>query len=194
MEKPNHVFEGAVEGYTINYFKRHLWRLNGTHYHEDAMQEARVVFLRCAQRYPDVAPAHFMALYKTSLANEVNDLSKLATDAREALPLDADDGEGTPISYESVGELDNDGALAVLIRQAPTEVKMVLNLFLTAPQELVELAMRAWRRKGRYKDDGEKAISQMLGLPAGTEPMRRTAEHFDYNFSIHTTAEKDSVL
>lgn len=173
-------FKGPVEGYVVNFLKRNLWRVARTHDHEDAMQEAHLVFLRTAARYPMVdTPQHFMALFKTSWANEFHDLSVGATEARRLVSdANPDDDETAQAYSEIVGELDNDGMLAVMIRQAPTEVLMVLNLFLNAPTELLELARAAWRRSGRYQSDGDQAASRMLGLPPGSTPITTTKEYF----------------
>lgn len=173
-------FKGPIEGWVVNSLKKNLWRIAATHTYEEAMQEAHMVFLRCAQRYPDMdTPQHFMALFQVSWVNEVHDLSKLATNAREAVSLDqltySDEGY-TPL--EVIGEVENDGVLAVKLRQAPKEVTMVLNLFLNAPQELLELAMSAWRKNRNYKSDGDRAVSRMLGLPQNSTPMSTTRDYF----------------
>jgi len=172
-------FKGPIEGYVVNHLHRNHWRVVRTHDWEDAMQEAYAVFLRCSARYEVEGPAHFMALFKTAWANEFNDLSTSSTASR-ADSLDAsvqdDDAPGS-IDY-LVGELDNDGHLGVLIRQAPAEVVMVLNLFLSAPQELLDLALSTWRKNGRYRADGDKAVAKMLGLPKESKPMTATFEYF----------------
>jgi hypothetical protein len=171
-------WKGPVEGYVVNFLKKNYWRVAATHEYEEAMQEARLVFLVCASHYPLLdTPQHFMALFKRTLENEFHDLSEKATKARALLPEQMD--EDGPSMYDVVGELDNDGALRTMVRQAPSEVVMVLNLFLNAPQELLELAQRAWRREGHYGADSDKAVARMLGLPEGSTPVTTTKRYFD---------------
>lgn len=173
-------FTGPIEGYVCNFLKRNLWRVRATHDHKDAMQEAYIVFLRVAAKYPMLdAPQHFMALFKTSWAHEFNDLSHRARPANAEISeeMHSDDGVFT---RDSIGELDNDGQLAVLINQAPSEVFMVLNLFLSAPQELLDMALASWRASGHYKAEGDRAVSRLLGLPPGSQPMTQTQEYFSH--------------
>jgi hypothetical protein len=178
------VFKGAIEGYVVNYLKKHLWRIARTHDFKDAMQEAYKVFLVCAGRYTGVTePAHFMSLFKTTWEHEFTDLSNLAT-AAKASSLDVpyeEEGEGG-FSIDRLaamaGDLENDGQLAVMIDQAPQDVQLVLMLFLRAPQELLELALATWRASGHYRPDGDKSVSRMLGLPPGSTPMTNTINYF----------------
>lgn len=177
-------FKGSIEGYCVNFLAKNLWRLGPTHDREDAMQEARLTFLRCAARYPLLdTPQHFMALFKTTWANEFNDLSVKATAARLIVSISAlsrtdEDGDEYSPFAESVGETDNEGQLAVMMRQAPREVLLVLHLFLNAPAELLELASTAWRASGRYSADGERWAEKALGLKVGAAPLKQTKEYF----------------
>lgn len=173
-------WKGPIEGFIVNFLHKNLWRVANTHTFDDAMQEAWCVFLRTAATYPTVeTPQHFMALFKRSWINEFNDLSNAATAVRaEVSDVSLDSGEEEEWRQEVIGDLDNDGALAVMVRQAPREVLMVLNLFLNAPQELLDLAMAAWKKGGRKKADGDTAVERMLGLPQGTKPVTRTIDYF----------------
>ena len=177
-------WSGALEGYVVNFLAKNLWRLTPTHDRDDAMQEAYVVFLRCAAKYPLLdTPQHFMALFKTSWMNEFNDLSVKATTARKSVPLSQlaridENGDEVEYSKELAGATDNDGALALMIRDAPKEVMLVLNLFLSAPAELLELASATWKKNGKYSAGGERWVEKMLGLPTGTEPIKLTEDYF----------------
>lgn len=180
-------WKGPIEGYVVNFITKNLWRLSPTHDRDDALQDAYVAFLRCAARYPMMdTPQHFMALFKTWWTNEFNDLSVKATQARKAVPLSQlarvdENGDEVEYSKETAGALDNDGALALMVQQAPKEVLMVLNLFLTAPNELLELATKAWQEHGRYSPGGERFVERMLGLKPGTDPIQQTKEYFTLN-------------
>lgn len=177
-------WKGPIEGYVKNFLGKNLWRLKGTHDHDDAINSAYVMFLVCAQKYPMLdTPQHFMALFKTAWTNEFNDLSVKAGNARKAIAMTDlgrvdEDGEQIDTPLESVGELDNAGTLALMVRQAPREVLLVLNLFLSAPQELLELAMVSWSRSGKYQAGGERWVEKMLGLKPGTCPIKKTEDYF----------------
>lgn len=179
-------FNGPIEGYVVNFLAKNLWRVKTTHTHDEAMQEAYLVFLTIVTRYPNLdTPQHFMALFKTAWDNHFHDLSKASTTARTATPASQlthnMDGEEQEMNLDRfIGETDNSGFLAVMVKQAPKEVMMVLNLMLNAPQELLELAQRTWRTNGKYRADGERLTEKMLGLPPGTEPLRQTKEYFTH--------------
>lgn len=144
--------------------RRHYWRIEATHTREEYLQEARVTFLRCAAKYPALeAPQHFMSLFQRAWLNDLNDLSNKATKAGKLVSDHALNGEtGEPFLHEPIGELENLGYLLTLVRQAPEEVLMVLNLFLNAPAELLELATTAWARQGHRSANG--LVSRLLGL------------------------------
>jgi len=171
-------WKGPIEGYVMNQLAKQLWRVRPLLEHEDAMQEAYVVFLRCAARYPLMdTPQHFMALFKVSWANEFTDWSNKATNARKAMPMSDlnrmdEDGEMNDAPIDSVGETDNMGALSLMVKQAPREVLMVLSLFLNAPGELLELAQSTWRAQGKYNAGGERWAEKVLGLPVGSAPLQ----------------------
>lgn len=173
-------FKGPIEGWTVNFLAKNLWRVERTHTHEEAMQEAFITFMRCAARYPTVeTPQHFMALYKTSWINEFNDLSTKATAAKAEVSDRLFNEESEEIlAQQIIGNLDNDGFLAVMLRQAPNEVKMVLNLFYNAPTELLQMASAAWRQNGNYKADGDRMVAKMLGLPPDSTPVSDTHDYF----------------
>ena len=176
-------FKGPIEGFVVNFLKKSLWRIASTHTREDALQEAHLVFLSCAEKYPEMdTPQHFMALFKTSWFNHFNDLSTAATKARLSVSFsdllrDDDEGQMLPTSGNLVGSTDNEGALLTSLRQAPQEVLAVLNLFLVMPKELLELALEAWALRGK-KVGGERFVETMLGLKTGTNPLKTVEDYF----------------
>lgn len=173
-------YAGPVEGYAHNYVHRNLWRVSRTHTREDALQEAWLVFARCQGKYPQIdTPQHFMALYKTALYRHFVDLALSASHYKAEVPeaqFDREDEQEW--SRQPVGDLDNDGQLRVLIRQAPREVKMVLSLFLNAPQELLDVALQAWETRGRRRAEGNRVIGRLLGLHQGANVLDQLEEHF----------------
>lgn len=173
-------FEGPIQGWTVNYCRKHAWKTEGSQQWDDLMQEAYLVFLRCVERYPDVEEApHFMALYKRAWANEMTDLANKDTALRQEVPFPTTIVDGDVIELEVMGEHYHDGNLATLLRQAPKEVLMVLNLFLNAPNEIVELALSGWRgRDKRCRAGGSRKICQLLGLPLDLDVLAMVEDHF----------------
>lgn len=176
-------YDGPIAGWVVNTMQRDFWRVErvvGTR--EDYLQEAYLVFLRIAQRYPDMdTPQHFMALFQRSWTNHVNDLSSRASRRRAEVSASGPGEEGDAGPADFVGALDNDGHLAVLLRQAPSEVRQVCNLFLNAPQELLELALASWRgesRDQRCTAGGSKKVNQLLGLPEERDVLQEVRDYF----------------
>lgn len=159
------------------------WRVAETHDREDFMQEAHYVFLKLAARYPLVeGPQHFMGLFKTAWSNHLIELAQVATRARRLVPeVQLTDDEGAVWDRETIGDFDNDGVLTIMVAQAPAEVRMVLSLFLTAPQEIFDLAQSTWRQSGRYRADGEAFVRRALGLPDTSFPLRAVFDYFGTN-------------
>lgn len=180
-------WEGPIEGWVVNMMSKHYWRVEATLERSDLIQEAYVVFLRCKEAYAGKIkasePQHFMSLFQRSFLNTIHDLSVDDTRFRETFvpdhvtQRDGESGSWVPIDY--AGDTDNDGTLATLIRQAPREVSMVLNLFLSAPEELLEVALGSWRgRDKRCKTGGSERICRLLGLPKDLDVMARVEEYF----------------
>lgn len=173
-------FKGPIEGWVVNYSRKIHWRIQRTVPWEDMMQEAALVFLKCRGAYPDLdTPQHFMALFKTAWTRRFCDLAAADTADRVLVSenrTSMDDEEYTP---DSVGELDTDGELAVKLRQAPSEVLSVLHLFLSAPQELLDVALAGWRgRDARCKSGGSAQVCRLLGLPEELDVLQMVEDHF----------------
>ena len=171
-------FKGPIEGYVVNSLKTNYWRIAETHTREDAMQEAWVVFMRCCARYPIIdTPQNFMSLFKRAWINQLNDLANATTRHRALIP-EAEDESGNKI-HEPVGETENAGYLTVLVHQAPREVLMVLNLFLNAPTELLELAAKAWSAGGHRNVDGNAMLARLLGTDPKADLIGKVRDHFN---------------
>jgi len=182
VSNSKHEFKGPIEGYVVNSLKVNRWRIEASMTQDDAMQEAYFVFLRCSRKYPDVEAKHFMALFKMAWHNELNDLANQDTKLRAMVPFQrttARANGGEESEYDPIGETDNEGALAVLIRQAPREVQAVLNLFLSAPQEILDLALAGWNgRNNRTKTGGSERICKLLGLQPDLDVLSLVEDYF----------------
>lgn len=184
--QPRYVprFEGAIEGYVVNFLRTNFWRVQGSMEFQDCMQEARYLFLRLADRYGILdTPQHFMALFKRSWHNHFTNLSNTDTKLRAEVSdsqLSMDDGDATYVSMVEriVGETECSGYLMVLLQQAPSDVRTVLSFFMVAPKEVVELACDSWRSSGRKKEGGNSMLCQLLGFAPGTDVLGKVADYF----------------
>lgn len=173
-------WKGPIEGYVVNFATRHLWKVQATMERADVLQEAYLVYMRCADKYPAMdTPQHFMSLFKTSWSRRFTDLANADTRRRAMMhPLTSgrdNDGEEMQIQ-EPVGDLDNAGVVATLIRQAPAEVKLVLQLLISCSQELLDMALgSSWQADGR---DGSARINRLVGLPEGYDSVREVRAYF----------------
>lgn len=168
------VWAGPFETYTRRYIAKNLWRLSRTCDADDAMQEARIVFLDCTRRYTGRVdnPAWFMALYKMALFGRFDDLATQDTRYRSVGVLMCEvvtEEDASPI--EAIGTCENEGVLHTIIRQAPDEVRSVLSLLLNAPAEILELAAEAWGAQGKKSAFGNAMLCRMLGLPERADPL-----------------------
>lgn len=177
-------YDGPIAGYVANFVSKNYWRVERTQERDDVFQEARCVFLKVSGRYPDVDAPHFMALFKTAWQRRFTDLANADTARRVEVPLSMiatpPDRDEYEYEYDPPGELDNDGAASVLLRQAPSEVKQVINLFLNAPQEILELALAGWNdvRDGRYSTGGSRRLCRLLNIPDDVDVMAMAERHF----------------
>lgn len=147
------------------------------------MQEAWIVFDRCAKKYSGLVdnPAWFMALYQRALIGQFNDFSTISSRRRHVISesnLVNDDGELPTDLREPVGEVCNEGELRVLVRQAPSEVKMVLALLFNAPSELLEMISDAFQGARKSNSMGNKHLCLLLGVSEDTDLLGRVRDYF----------------
>lgn len=179
-------FAGPIEGYVTNFLRKNYWKVAASMEMDDAMQEARLVFLRCASKYGLVdTPQHFMALFKTAWGNHFIDLSRGDSDARATISYGYDRGapshqeEATLDLLEMLPDcLDNDGYLRALLREAPQDVVTILSFFLNAPPVLIKRAGEAWTASGRKQQDGNNMLCEILGFPKGTDVVGKLTTYF----------------
>lgn len=175
-----HEFEGPIKGWVVNQMCRDFWRVEATLTREDVMQDAYETFLRCNRktRGQKLNERQFMAYYKLAWVNQMNEMANADTKHRRPLSIQARDEDGTPLLGDLVGELENAGFLRVMMRQAPTEVSLCVNLLLNAPSELLEMALASWRDQGRKEAGGNKQVAAWLGLDANARPLDAVREYF----------------
>lgn len=130
----------VVKPYVLNFLKRHFWKIESYMDWEDAVAEAQLQFIRTLNRLDKrnciiENEKHLMSLFKTSWSNHFITLANKATKQRFVSNFDT--VETWNLAETSiVGDYDNNGAVEILLQQAPPEVKQVLQLMLSAPDEL----------------------------------------------------------
>lgn len=174
-------FKGPIEGYVVNFMRKNYFKVQRTHERADVMQEAYVIYMRVVATYPDVEGApHFMSLFKTSWYHHFTDMANADTAQRVLVqPQVYYSEDGGEMTTDYLGDTNNEGELAVMLRQAPNEVTQVLNLFLNAPQELLDLALGSWKgRDRRCRAGGSKRICALLGLSPAYDVMKVVEDYF----------------
>ncbi len=120
-------------------------------------------------------PQHFRALSRTAWVNEFNELSMIATKHRkEVFESDSEDES----CCVDVGDLNNDGELSIMIEQAPSDIKLVLQLMLTATVEVLEMFSSVWKQRDKKKEFGNTHLCEILGLPPKTDIVGKINHYF----------------
>lgn len=189
-------WDGFICGFVVNFLKQNYWRVDSHMEYEDCMQEARLLFLKVKQHYGNLdSPQHFMALYKIAMTNKFNDLATKVSKHRAELCDDSrvryyenasnaadKDFNSCCLSFETdilnISDFDNDGLLAIMIEQAPSEIKLVLSLFMTAPVEVLDMFADNWKQRGKNSEFGNNHLCEILGLPEKTDIVGRVMQYF----------------
>lgn len=73
-------WEGAVQGWVVNYIKKNVWRVEPELDFDDLLQEAYLKYHKMTQYYPEVVEVrHFMSLFQISFINHLHRLSNKRT-------------------------------------------------------------------------------------------------------------------
>ena len=116
-----------------------------------------------------------MALYRTAWTNDFNDYAVLATKHRNEVSSEMSEEAK---DKQVIGELANDGELSVMIEQAPSDIKLVLQLLLTAPVEVLDMFSSVWKKRGKYRDFGNEHLCEILGLEGKTDIVNKINKYF----------------
>ena len=133
-------WEGPTKQWALGFVKKNLWRCDRIHELDDLVQDAYLTFLKICKKYPRVIrQAHFMTLYRTAMSNEMHDRARYVRRKRELhedTSVDAADLPGR------IGEVSNDGYIAVLLEQAPEPLREALICLAQNPDEHRNAALR----------------------------------------------------
>jgi hypothetical protein len=160
------VWEGSVRAWTINYLRKNKWRYDPILELDDLLQDAYLVFMRVAEKYPRVVEApHFMALYKTALLNELIDAANENTARRGAM---CDEADANALVEKMTCNLSEDGAMTLLLASAPPEVRLFLSVFAN-DDHLLELRRPYRRHRGLPRDSFNSRVKQALGIDSDAD-------------------------
>jgi hypothetical protein len=121
-----------IKNWAAKFVRDNQWRADSIHGFDDLMQDAYLLFVKVSERYPRVMdPKHFMALYKTTLRNNMHDHARYMQRKRV---LHEDTSEDVSDLYaDRVGELTNGGYISSLLSKAPLDLKRALDLLTQNP-------------------------------------------------------------
>lgn len=144
--------------------KKHLWRVSPLHDFDDLLQEARVAFLICQDRYPRVTEArHFYSLWRRAFNNTITELARRARVTISGMS-DAPDGDGGTISiFDAVPAAPAWGyeRFQASVAAAPDPVRRLL--------AVTDLKGRPRRHKG-HPAGGRETTNEYLCRMAGLDP------------------------
>lgn len=163
-------FTGSIEGYTKNFIKANLWKVDKLYDYDDILQEAREQFLRTIQRMEANGDTiqnekHMMSLYKTSFSRHFITLCNRTTKVSVEQNMSGFTTDDDTLDFESlIGSDENTGYLECLVDQAPKEVEQVFNLLFNTPVEVLNIAINAWNGQNKKGAGvGNCFLCKMLG-------------------------------
>lgn len=171
----------GVQGWIRRTASKQHWRVASWLDYDDLVQEGLERWVWLKTKYPDKVvnnPAHFMALFKTTFHNHITDLAKARSRLVE-VPIDFGfeveeisagrrsrrTDEVLPGFVEAITDPTDWGAIAVLLRQAPSEVAAVLHLLAT------DLGLAKLREPyGKNEDGLRETTNERLCRLTGFDP------------------------
>ena len=161
------VWEGDIQNYAKSYISKNAWKVDEVNSFDDLLQDAYLVFHKVKTAYPRVVEApHFMALFKTALANSMIDKARYRQRKLEIMATqDADISEAMngqlPLA-EVVGEYSNDGHIRIVLEELPEEIKLILSVF--SDEEKLKL-LRQKTRRSPVRETLVMKLCRVAGVP-----------------------------
>lgn len=158
------AWDTSIRGWAVNFIRKNIWRCDGIHDFDDLLQDAYLTFMKVVNSYPRVVePKHFMALYKTAMANEMTDRSRYKRKKDEVNVVT--DVDAVELCLGRIGESTNEGYLRALVSELPEEISLALAVF-ADEDKLKEL--RSPAKKGCRENLNTK-IKRVAGITAPTD-------------------------
>ena len=181
-------FEGAVEGFVVNWIKKNHWKVDQQlPERDDVLQEAYCVFLKISNQYPDIDnAAWFQSMFMKSFSDRMIDCSRKQIRHKEHFAdsdvLMSDGEESLSLTEQMVGDLDTEASLERLVEQADGEVAEVLRTVMNMPNEVFAMIEEAWVSRGKRKVMGNQMLCALLGKDATkTNLVKKVEDHFISN-------------
>ena len=151
-------WEGPVKQWAAKFIRRNQWRCDRIYEFDDLMQEAYLIFLRITEKYPRVVePKNFMGLYKMALSNWFHD--RAAYMKRKNVSHVDVGVDPLELCLGQSGELRHNGELAILLSEAPQELRLALSLIAGNPE-----ALKAFQPRGQPRENLNMKLRRILGL------------------------------
>lgn len=128
--------EYATKQWAISFIGRNVWRCDRIHGADDLLQDAYLTYLRIVSKYPRArGQAHFMSLFRRAIHNEMHDRARYVMRKREVTEDTSVDACELP---GRIGEVSNEGYIAVLLEQAPEGLRAALICIAQNPPSLYQ--------------------------------------------------------
>jgi len=154
-------FNSVYQGYATNYINKNMWRMRScVGDFDDAMSLACLCFYDCRKRYGNKVSnqAHFMSLYKRNLACWITECANYDTKFTDTLQ-----------QYQSTykDEVAPEATLSAALGEASSELKLVLQMIIDAPAEVLSVFRGDLNGKKRGIDLFFLRAVTTCGIPAG---------------------------
>lgn len=154
----------SFEGYTLNFIKKNYWKVRNSMEFEDVLQQAYSVFLTCVEKYKDVEQKHLMALYKRMLYNEFVDLAKIDSCLKNQQSTCEHEGEELDYFNTIVDRSQPSAIFLLKVKDAPDELKTIINTILNAPLEVLQTVESAWSGRNKRKKYQNNMLCELFGI------------------------------
>ena len=176
----------VIDGYVINFLASNYWKVRNIMEWDDAFQEAMftliVVEKRLIKSEKDatlLTPQQYMACFKTCWTRHFITLSNKDTKYQAMVKeteFSSMDDEENSFNIENLVSDENVGYIELLIEQAPSEVREVLNLLLNAPKEILDAVALALKKDVT----SNSVLCRLLGKdPSKINVVKLTESYFD---------------
>jgi DNA-directed RNA polymerase specialized sigma24 family protein len=160
------VWEGPIEQYAMKFALKSVWRVQPDADLDDIMQEARILFLRCSERYwPEVeTPQHFMALFKMSLMNKVINMANART--RSSRTRMGSITEQTPGTYEGYDRVEVNDLIA---SKKPEAIERLIRQLVKAKMKQRPIRKGKGPHYRRLRETTQQFLARVAHLGEGVD-------------------------
>lgn len=157
------LWEGAIEGWVVNFITKNVWRTKPAYDWCDLYQESYLCYDRCVHMYPEVVEApHFMRLVQVTTLNRITDLANKRTKRRE-VPMEVGDEDSTMCLLDMVpnnmlGISDYENEEWKVMKDSPQLLRRLVRV-LTASDVVL-----AYRVVGGIRETTNELLCRLVGV------------------------------